>query len=162
MNYKKISELSLATGIDPQDLFMLVDVSAQESKNCTVQVLKNAMSFSFNTDDILNLSTQPGSNVTQALNNIQSGGGGSAPAGTQDVVSRYDEGSDYSFSRDADGFIQTITTHFGGGLSKVWTFTRDIEGMVSNVNIHRSDSTFDKTYTFNRDADGFVSSISIV
>ena len=161
MNYKKISELASATGIDPQDLFLIVDVAATQSKKCTLQVIKNAMSFTFDTDDITNVSSVPGATLTQALNNIESGGGGTVPPEMVDLVGRYAEGSSYVMNRDSEGFVGTIITDFGGGLTKTWTFSRDVNGIVQTINIHKSDNTYDKTYSFVRNPDGFVSSIAI-
>jgi hypothetical protein len=43
--FKKITDLVEATGINPQDLFMIVDMVHNQSKKVTFSNLANALSF---------------------------------------------------------------------------------------------------------------------
>lgn len=159
MAFKKVSELLEATGINEGDLFLLVDVLANQSKKVSFNVLQSALSLAFTSSEIHNDSTVLGDNITEALNNIQAGS--TIPASLYDIMGRYGEGSEYSFVRGIDGFVNSISTPLAGGVTKTWDFSRDISGLVQTIHISTTDSSYDKTYSFVRDIDGFVSAITI-
>ena len=159
MSFKKVSELLEATGINPDDLFLLVDVLANQSKKVTFSVLQEALTQYFTSSDVQNDSTVLGETITDALNNIQAGS--NIPAPVYDLIGRYGEGDSYTIVRDPEGFVSSISTLISEGVTKTWEFSRDVSGLVQTIHIGTTDSSYDKTYTFARDENGFVSSITI-
>ncbi|MFA5071314.1 MAG: hypothetical protein WC511_02975 [Candidatus Pacearchaeota archaeon] len=157
--FKNLTQLAEALEINPQDLFMIVQSATNLSKKITFETISQALTIDVTSTDVDNLSTVSGATVTEALNNIQAGI--TMPAEMVDIQHRFSEFSAYTINRDPDGFVGSIVAPLFGGVDKTWSFTRDINGMVQTINIHKSDNSYDKTYTFNRTTDGFVTSVVI-
>jgi hypothetical protein len=123
MAFKKVSDLTQATGIDLQDLFLLSDMLGLTSKKLSFETLQNSLNVSD-----LNGRLQEGSSYTI---NRDSEGLVSTIETTFGSVTKT-----FTFARDVNSYVSSVNIHNSDdSYDKTYTFVRDSEGVVTSITI---------------------------
>lgn len=123
MAFKKVSDLTQATGIDLQDLFLLSDMLGLTSKKLSFETLQNSLNVSD-----LNGRLQEGSSYTI---NRDSEGLVSTIETTFGSVTKT-----FTFTRDVNSYVSSVNIHNSDdSYDKTYTFVRDPEGIVTSITI---------------------------